>query len=367
MKPLLPWALLAATLSSAAAFAQAAPRRLPARAEAALAEPFSDIVGIRELRDGRVIVLDGKEQRLAVVDLATGRVGAIGRRGSGPGEYDRAVRLLAMPGDTTWVVDVGSQRLLVLGPDAAPATVITRLGTGEPGGITPVGVRAVDGAGRLYFVASGVRQTPDGFQPADSVAVLRFDRARGMAASVVTVAQARSQINVARDGKQVTSVEVVRIPFAIGDEWEVGADGRVVVARRDPYRLEVAGAGPSLVRGPAVPTETIPVTAADKAEYAANLSSSARTRVDALPWPAAKPPFLGRSIVIAGAEVWVRRTARAGAPMAPHDVFDSRGQRIATLVTPASHRIALVTGRGVYVVRTDDDGLQYVERYAVPR
>lgn len=51
---------------------------------AALTHEFTQLRGVRELPDGRLLVSDRLEPALYVVDLKTGRATRIGREGSGP-------------------------------------------------------------------------------------------------------------------------------------------------------------------------------------------------------------------------------------------------------------------------------------------
>lgn len=55
-------------------------------------EPFTAISGLRELRDGRVIVYDARDKTLQPIDLARGIATAVGRtaqgRESGPTHRD---------------------------------------------------------------------------------------------------------------------------------------------------------------------------------------------------------------------------------------------------------------------------------------
>jgi len=57
-----------------------------APANAQLRQQFSMITSVRELQDGRLILVDRLERRLAVVDWRAGTVASIGREGRGPGE-----------------------------------------------------------------------------------------------------------------------------------------------------------------------------------------------------------------------------------------------------------------------------------------
>ena len=66
--------------------AQGAPRALPAP-NATFDEPFSQIAGLRELANGKVIVADGRDKVVALVDFAANSATKIGREGSGPAEF----------------------------------------------------------------------------------------------------------------------------------------------------------------------------------------------------------------------------------------------------------------------------------------
>jgi hypothetical protein len=79
------------------AAAQQPPNRTFGKAEVEFAEPFSQLVGLRELRDGRLIVSDSKDKVLQIIDLKTGRGTAIGREGAGPNEWMSLTRLLPFP------------------------------------------------------------------------------------------------------------------------------------------------------------------------------------------------------------------------------------------------------------------------------
>ncbi len=106
----------------------------------------------------------------------------------------------------------------------------------------------------------------------------------------------------------------------------------------------------------------------DKAEYLANREGGASIDPATIEWPERMPIFLpGAVIAVPNGETWVRRTATVDAPTRRYDVFDTMGSGSPQVVTAASQRIVLVTARGVYVARSDDDGLQYLELFALPR
>ena len=76
-----------------------------------------------------------------------------------------------------------------------------------------------------------------------------------------------------------------------------------------------------------------------------------------------KPPFPpnGLSVTPEG-QAWVRRHTVAGA--APeYDVFDSEGNRLRTVVLPEDTRVVGFGEGSVYVSRTDEYDLQWLEKY----
>ena len=79
--------------------------------DAMLSEPFSEVAGIRELSDGRVLVVDALELKVWKVDLSKDSRIPIGRNGRGPGEYEWPIRLFAFPNDETAIVDDASRTI----------------------------------------------------------------------------------------------------------------------------------------------------------------------------------------------------------------------------------------------------------------
>jgi hypothetical protein len=85
-------------------------------------------------------------------------------------------------------------------------------------------------------------------------------------------------------------------------------------------------------------------------------------------FPDVKPPFVedyvGRSMFVShDGQVWVMRTSAFDAKTREVDVFVGAGKRIRRLSIPATDRVAGVGKSSIYVIRTDDDGLQWLERY----
>jgi hypothetical protein len=85
-----------------------------------------------------------------------------------------------------------------------------------------------------------------------------------------------------------------------------------------------------------------------------------------------KPPFVagpgggGSVLVSPEGEVWVLRTRPAGDKIPVYDVFDGSGGLAKKVSLKPNSRVAGFGKGVVYVVRTDDDDLQYLQRYTRP-
>lgn len=182
------FALVAATPS--AALAQIVPTRTLAKPDAEWSEPFSQISGIRELRNGSVVVADNRDKVIQLVDFKAGAM-KIGREGSGPDEYGLPSAVYAAPGDSTWVFDILNSRFLVIDPGGkavatfttvaggtAPSTPIRGEGRGggRAGGFGMGFAQGIDAEGRLYFRAPTVRFGNDNSRASDTTPIVRWNR-----------------------------------------------------------------------------------------------------------------------------------------------------------------------------------------------
>lgn len=366
--------------------AQQVPTRALTRADAEYAEPFDQIYALRELSDGRLLVTDLGPKAVLLVDFRQGTPVTVGRNGQGPGEYQFPGDLLPFRGDSALLVDRVSRRLLVVSPDGKVGRSIP-----YPEGVGGVpDTRGADGKGRVYLQASPFGGGPGRFEIGgalpDTVPLLRWDMASG---KVDTIARVKVQsVKVQTSGTQNNRTVMVRSqPFAETDDWAVLADGRVAIARVGNFHMELAGAG-APVSGAQVPYERLKVGAADKDAYLATMRSS-RNRITVtagggggggasssrqqsppevtaadFDWPEYKPPFAARGLqATPEGDLWLVRSTSARDSTPVVDVFNGQGVRTGRVTLPLGRRVVGV-GRGVvYAVRTDEDGLQWLERY----
>lgn len=324
-----------------------------------LQSPFSQITAIRELSSGRAILLDGAEQALYLIDIEKGAKSSIGARGSGPGEFARALGLLPAAADTTYLTDQGNARLLVIAPSGTAVRTASDL---RDFSLPPWRATNIDAAGRLYGAAYARRSESDLAAPPDSVSLLRIDLVLGSEEHLTELASAPARFKVTRNGNAIAAVDIIRPPYAVGDAFDVSGDGRVAIARVHPYRVDQILPNGTKVVGREVAVRSTPVGPAEKREYLDGLSK--RVRPESLEWPTALPAFYAAGVrALPDGTTLVRRMAAAALPERWYDRFDREGKLCERVVLSRNQRIVAATNRFLWVARADTDGLEHLERF----
>jgi hypothetical protein len=387
-------------MAGAVSAAAQAPLRTLAKPDAEYAEPFTQINGIRELRDGRVIVSDVREKTVQVVDLKANSAEKIGREGSGPGEYALPSRLLALPGDTSVVYDPLNRRFLIIGPNGK-AGAFASYESDEPAGRGPritLGARYTDARGRLYSQGPNFSIGPNG-EPssADTAPIIRFDRATKKTDTLAWVLTPLTQIRSSQGGSQGGTNVSIRAgggnPFAAADDWAVMPDGRLAVVRTKDYHVDWYAPNGQKTSGPAVAYEKLKVTEDDKKAFRERRASGVGTAIvvtqqqgpggatrsagvappssmqipEPTDWPDVKPAFTANAAAAApNGQLWVLRTRAAKDKIPTYDVFDATGRVVSRVALPADTRLVGFGNGTVYLARSDEDDLQYLQRYRMP-
>ena len=320
---------------------------------------FTKLVGVKELRDGRVILADEIERLILLLDaeLADGK--PIGRTGSGPHEYMVPSHLFSLAGDSSAVLDNPNGRLLILGPDGDPVGVLNF----EPAVGSP---KESDGHGRFYTQK----------RIGDSWGVLRWNP---LASVLDTVAFFPSlDDRPSTTGGGITMQPAVP-PFSARIQWAVAANGRLAIAYPNPYRVEMVIADGVRLEGPVVPVDPLRVSEEHKEKWrgesvrqvAVNRTLSERAALvraeQTEKWPEYLPPFLrhrGIARIAPDGRLWVQRTTPADDPPT-FDVFDSEGRRIEQVTLPHGRRLIGFGRRTVYAVSRDELDLEYLERFGL--
>ncbi len=256
-------------------------------AQAVFPEPFSRIVGLRELSDGRVLIADQLERHVSFIDFASGEVDRVGRRGQGLGEYESPRGLFPLSSDASMLVDFGTMRMTRVEPNGRLTESWPLISTDD--GIRIVRPTASDALGHVYHSSAGtfLRARQPGPAPTDSAPVLRWNLETDTPDTVATLyaplAVSSSSgrrggggfsFNIA-GGARITGFQ--RRPFLPRDSWTVTADGRVAVVRASEYRVDWYAPDGRETSGPVVDYDRIRITQAEKEAWADQQGSQQMT------------------------------------------------------------------------------------------
>jgi hypothetical protein len=363
---------------------QALPTRTLSKAQAEFPEPFSEVGSIRELRDGRVIVVDARELTVKVIDFRTGLATTIGRTGDGPGEYRWPGKLFALAGDSSLLQDNAGGRLMVIGPDAKPAgffdpnrneadTILARA--------RRFFVRSGDAQGRLYGELQPIRVGAGGvLELADHSAIERFNVATRQR-DTVALWPVRKDANARMmNGFVVTQPRMTAFPA--WEQWVVAPDGRIAFIFPEPYRVNFVGADRTVKENPPIVYEKVRVDDAVKKwhreererpqmvmRYArgggSSMEMSRRPYTEPTEWPEFLPPYLGQATFGSDGLLWIPRTTVPGRPPL-YDIVNGQGKLVERVELPPRAKLVGFGVRSVYVVRLDEDDLQYLQRHPLP-
>ncbi|MEP6835519.1 MAG: hypothetical protein ABJB74_19185 [Gemmatimonas sp.] len=369
------------------ALAAQSPRALTLGKPAAeLTGTFTAISSVRELSDGRVIVSDGRDNILQLVDFGTQTLSKIGRDGSGPGEFKSAGKLRAMLNDTTLMEDFVNSRFLVINPNGkAGATRVENQGP-----FPTASSIGLDERGAAYVIvrASELKDS-DGPQR-----VLRYDP-RSKRTDTITVVMRPSGLH---SGASTLGGGLLKfftnLPFAPEDAVAVSPDGRVAVARADNYHVEWFSRDGQKIVGPAVKYTPVEINTAERRAFlekqvrpgAITVQNNGSGVVPPAPsstkalhtaemyddngmtWPARKPPFAANALSIDGAgRAWVLRTTAYTAPALTYDVFDASAKLVLSVTLPPKTKVVGFGVKTLYLAFTDEDDLLHLHRYDAPQ
>ena len=377
--------------------AQAQQKLALTKPSAEYGEPFTNLRAIRELPDGRVLTADVTDKVVKIVDLRAGAEVAVGREGQGPEEYMLPMNLFATADGGALLQDMGNRRFLPIGVDgkigksvSPPNPPAASNANGDRPRMMMMGgglidARSADAQGNLYFQGMALNFEGEG---ADSVPIMRWHPSR---TTVDTVAwlpvTADMRPRIQRDGGRATVT--VRMgggsAWAKQTQWVAAPDGRIAIVTPEPYQLSWLK-GSARSAGPVISYPPVKVTDAEKKDYVARMARARPTvmtfgggragpppridppRLEEIDFPETMPAFSGRDAVLITpeGEVWVSRL-RAGSDKTPrYDVFDQKGQRIGEVTLRPESRVVGFGKGTVYVARSDEDDLQYLERYPRP-
>ncbi|MES2305715.1 MAG: hypothetical protein V4558_09410 [Gemmatimonadota bacterium] len=332
------------------------------RPTAAPKESFTEITGLVELPDGRLLVADQSEHRLVRLDPRSSEVTPLSHQGAGPREFRAVSHLFPRPGGGAWLTDFAQRRLLPINADGSLADVVA-----VPPSLL---LAAVDASGRIYADLFG--KFANGKAP-DSMTVVRW-----------TPPASGYDTLMLRNANWSTRTGRPRHALAPYDASVVLASGDVVTLDAAHYRFERWHDG-TRIASAMVPWTPIPMTAEEKRAYIA-AESAQKSRsfrngkagstapgapppnwLDGIVWPTNKPAFVDDDVYASSdARIWLRRYTAFTDSTPRYDVLDDAGRLVGRVTLRTSGKV-VGFGKGVVYIgeRNDDDELQ-IRRYPLP-
>lgn len=354
-------------------------------------DPFSMVLAAREYRPGQLLVSDGAESQVTLVDFAKGTKSAIGRKGAGPGEYTIPAAFFRLAGDTLWILDGtgAAARIVAFLPDLKPGTTFAMQLVDMRDSTVIQGSMFSDTRGRLYSTALKFRPGVGGVAIPDSMDLVRFDARTGLKGTRTLLGRVRTPSSGKQDIQNQGGHVKVTTPFAglvAADAWAAFPDGRVAIVRGASYRVEFILPDGTKPPPATIDYERYKVTEADKqAELEAVRKRAAQqlammkklmpanvtldvTVTPPPSWPAEYPPLAILSVLPApNGDLWVKRAVPAKLDRERWDVIDRSGKLVARWRLPGQTTIVAIGAGAIYTARTDEDDLRYVQRVELPR
>ncbi len=332
---------------------------------------FSRIRGGARLADGRLAVVDANSRQVRIFDEAGTFIRSWGRRGDGPGEFQRPA-LAGTHGDTLVLIDPNNRRLTWMLADAGIVREVRineeaggGLGRGRARGVLADG--SVVAGGSFFFssasgesLSSGLRRSPTSFSrigPDGNVAT-DFGEFPGL--------EMYFEVDGGRVSARLIPFGRVSSAGVAGDRVYIGTADAPEVGVYDPDGTQIG-----IVRWEA---PRIPVNADHLAAYLEESLADAddedeRRRIRVVTRDHAReefPPYQGLQTDVVG-NLWVNEYLEPGNDIARYRVFSPAGQMLARVALPP--RVAPLEIGLDYMLarRLDDFDIEYVELYRLVR
>src|ERR1041385_422758 len=347
--------------------AQSEPIRDLPKAAKEIDDPFSLIVAAKEYRPGQLLVSDGVEGQVSLVDFAKGAKTQVGRKGAGPGEYTVAAGFFRVAGDTIWILDGAgaAARIVAFQPDPKPATTFALQLFDAQDTTTMPGSMVGHTRGRLYSTAMKFKASASGIAVPDSMDLVWFDpRAGSRGGARTVIGRVRTPSTGKQDIQNQNGHIKVSTPFpgmVPADAWAVFPDGRVAIVRGANYRVEFILPNGSKPAPTSIEYERYKLSEADKQAEMDEvrkrivqqmgmmkkmMPANVTLDISVTPppsWPAEYPPLALLSVLPApNGDLWVRRATPIKLDHERWDVIDRAGKLVARGRVPGKNTIVAI-------------------------
>ena len=384
-------------------------------------EPFSNIASVRELSDGRLLVVqrgpmngfaramastivrvlapgcgrgsaasdslrnrpEPPSARIVIFDAKLMHAESIGHAGTGPNDYQQPEALHAAPADTTLVVDAGRGDMLVIDP--AGKITGSRPVPGGNAALATSGGLAIDRGGRLLYSPREqvMRQTANGMEGGipDSLSIVAVDLKTGgtMPVAHVRVAGMTSVMLPNKSTPGSFTSRMKSVPFPVVDDWVMMPDGTLAIIRGSDLHIDWIAPDGKIRSTPPIPYARHAVTDSDKVAFIKAMHATdsmmkkmptaammSITQVEPDSFPRFKPPFITRGAKAASdGTIWIPARIISPAATDGYYVIGPDGKIRELVHFPTGQRL-VGFGKGVVYVVYNDSRIARVPLHSRP-
>jgi hypothetical protein len=327
------------------------------------------VQGAKRLGDGRIAVANAGSGEIRFFDGQGSFLAAVGRKGEGPGEFERPALVGVFGGDTLVVVDNQLRRISLVHPEEG-FLESTRLSDDLGGGGFPWGMfadRTLVLGGGFYFSSAGGIELSSGFSrratnyqsaDLDGELVTDFGEFPGSEFFMQIQNQGGGAISMMARlipfGKHaMQAVAPDRFYYASGDLWEIqafdpaGELRRLIRFARDP-----------------MPVRSEDLEALIQEEIAElgepSEAPGVRAAYEEMPVPDVMPALAGLHADALG-YLWVEEYRRPGDDTPVFDILDPDGAHVGRVTLPEGMEILEVGDDYLLALYQDELGVEYVK------
>jgi hypothetical protein len=325
---------------------------------------------------GGIVINQPQDGPIRFFDAAGKALGAFGRKGQGPGEFQSSSRA-GWVGDTLWVLDFQTRRFTLVSPDRTLARTVPWLATlrGDlPPHVTAQRVTSsfpqaylADGSQLLSLSVGDAGQS--GLVPGYGAPIARADADGNLIRLVAWRPEDGCTVSLTFTGGGFGSA---RVPYCFGSITDVSPGGDRLVSvhaerrGRDMYRVSVMQAtGDTLFsRSYSYRSVAIPKSVGDSVLNQLSTRGPAEFRAAwrSMTIPPNYPP-ISRVMLGRDATIWLEEYTTSGDRL--WLILDARGDAVGRIAVPRTVRLLAAARTAFWGTDTDEDDLQHVVRYRV--
>ena len=243
---------------------------------------WSNIIGVRALPGGRVLVNDVFGRKVVLLDstLAPITIVADTTPATSTAYSGRIASIIPFRGDSTLFVDPQSMSMMVVDPNGKMTRVMALPRAEDAGALGGLfgGNAGLDGQGRLVyrapfrFIRSGPPPTTSGGlpmmpTPPESAAIVRVDLASRQVDTIGVIKIPKVNMQVSQDDKGNMRITSEVNPLPVVDEWAVLSDGSVAFVRGQDYHVDFLNPDGTKRTAPKIPFDWQRLTDEDKVAF----------------------------------------------------------------------------------------------------